>query len=97
MTLDTPYASIRRAVLSVFTDAFTTGPVGVELLLETGDHRRQFDFTRPADEADIAGRHQGASAWPAWAAGRVPHEEWLAPMMLGTASTSVGGAGSEIA
>ncbi|WP_433430804.1 GNAT family N-acetyltransferase [Nonomuraea sp. CA-141351] len=88
MTLDTPYASLRRAddadrqaVLDVLTEAFMNDPLVCWLFPKAGERgllQRHFYrrlLAHPAAEAYLAGRREGASVWMTLAAGQAPHEE----------------------
>ncbi|MEV0234127.1 GNAT family N-acetyltransferase [Nonomuraea sp. NPDC050786] len=88
MTVDTTYASVRRAdaedrqaVLDVLTEAFMNDPLACWLFPEAGARGRlQSHFyrpllTHPQGEAYLAGRREGASVWLTLAAGQSPHEE----------------------
>jgi GNAT superfamily N-acetyltransferase len=88
MTVDTPYASVRRAdeadrraVLDVLTEAFTNDPLVRWLFPEAGPRGRLQEhyyrplLAHPAAETYLAGHHEGASVWLALAAGQTPHEE----------------------
>ncbi|WP_440102920.1 GNAT family N-acetyltransferase [Streptosporangium sp. H16] len=88
MTVDTPYASVRRAddtdrqaVSDVLTEAFTNDPLVRWLFPDAGRrgrlqaHHHRSLLARPAAEAYLAGHREGASIWLILAAGRTPHEE----------------------
>ncbi|TDD06825.1 GNAT family N-acetyltransferase [Nonomuraea diastatica] len=88
MTVDTPYASVRRAgdadqprVLDVLTEAFMNDPLVCWLLPDVGPrgclqaHFHRPLLTHPAVEAYLAGRSEGASVWQTLAAGQTPYEE----------------------
>ncbi|MGJ6964455.1 GNAT family N-acetyltransferase [Streptosporangium sp. G11] len=90
MTVDTPYASVRRAddadrqtVSDVLTEAFMNDPLVCWLFPDAGRrgrlqaHHYRPLLTHPAAEAYLAGRHEGASIWLRLAAGQTPYEEPL--------------------
>jgi GNAT superfamily N-acetyltransferase len=87
MTVDTPYASVRRAdaadrqaVLDVLTKAFMNDPIVCWLFPEVGRRGRlQAHYYRsllahPAVEVYLAGRREGTSIWLTLAAGQTPYE-----------------------
>ncbi|MEV4356021.1 GNAT family N-acetyltransferase [Nonomuraea sp. NPDC049625] len=88
MTVDTPYASVRKAdgadeqaVLDVLTEAFMNDPLACWLFPEASERGRlQSYFYRsllahPTAEAYLIGGREGASLWLAPATGRTSHEE----------------------
>ncbi|WP_424532571.1 GNAT family N-acetyltransferase [Sphaerisporangium viridialbum] len=88
MTVDTPYASVRRAddadrqaVLDVLIEAFMNDPLVCWLFPKADERGRlQANFYRPllthrAAEAYLTGRREGASVWLTLAAGQTPYEE----------------------
>jgi len=88
MTVDTPYAYVRRAdeadrraVLDVLTEAFTNDPLVHWLFPEAGPRGRLQEryyrslIAHPAAETYLAGHHEGSSIWLAPAAGRTHHED----------------------
>ncbi|MFF3437412.1 GNAT family N-acetyltransferase [Streptosporangium sp. NPDC002721] len=95
MTVDTPYASVRRvdeaddadrrAVLDVLTEAFTDDPLVRWLFPEAGsrarlqEHYHRSLLARPGAETYLAGHHEGASIWLAPATDRTHHEDDAGP------------------
>ncbi|MBB5079145.1 GNAT family N-acetyltransferase [Nonomuraea endophytica] len=88
MTVDTPYASIRRAdeaerqaVLDVLTEAFMNDPLVRWLYPETGPrgplqaHYYRHLLTHPTAEAYLAGDSQAAAIWLTLPADHTPDEE----------------------
>jgi ribosomal protein S18 acetylase RimI-like enzyme len=85
MTVDTPYALVRRgtdadrqAIVDILTEAFMNDPV-VRWLFSTDRGRLQQGFynallVHPAAETYLAGR-AGASVWLPLAAGETPYED----------------------
>ncbi|MFD9948318.1 GNAT family N-acetyltransferase [Nonomuraea sp. NPDC059023] len=84
MTLDTPYADVRRAeeadrraVLDVLTEAFLNDPL-VRWLgppESVQEHYYRHLLTRPMAEAYLAGGRAGAAIWLTLPAGHTPEEE----------------------
>lgn len=90
MTVDTPYASVRRAddadlrvVSDVLTEAFMDDPFVCWLFPDASlrgrlqAHHHRPLLTHPTAEAYLAGRREGASIWLSLAAGQTPYEDDL--------------------
>ncbi|MEO3873730.1 GNAT family N-acetyltransferase [Nonomuraea sp. B12E4] len=88
MRSDTAYAPVWQAddadlqtVLDVLTEAFMSDPLVRWLFPKAGERgllQRHFYrplLTRPAAEAYLTGRREGASVWLTLAPGQAPHEE----------------------
>ncbi|MBF8189099.1 hypothetical protein ITP53_25870 [Nonomuraea sp. K274] len=111
MTLNTPYASVRHAVLDVLAEAFLSDSVARQLVpsqwLEPTTGRAP--GTEHPDAPEVVPSFLARRLLPGNTAGTTelvrrplvprfcpPDRGWFAPMMLGAASTSMGDTGMGI-